>query len=83
VLTPNDFTNLNELADRLGAFQETYQALARPFDVTSHDHDPGILTDHDPGPGRGAHWIARQPIRGLPLRLRAAGYDYKRERSRD
>lgn len=32
VLTPNDFTDLDELADRLVAFQETYQALARPFE---------------------------------------------------
>jgi hypothetical protein len=31
VLTPNDFTDLNEVADRLVAFQANYEAIATPF----------------------------------------------------
>jgi hypothetical protein len=30
-LTPNDFRSLSELQDRLLAFQEHYQTVARPF----------------------------------------------------
>jgi hypothetical protein len=30
-LTPNDFRSLSELEDRLLAFQEHYQTVARPF----------------------------------------------------
>ena len=32
VLTPNDFTDLDEVADRLLAFQATYEAIATPFE---------------------------------------------------
>ncbi len=32
VLTPNDFRSLNEVADRLLAFQQRYEQLARPFE---------------------------------------------------
>jgi hypothetical protein len=32
VLTPNDFTDLDELADRLLAFQATYETIATPFE---------------------------------------------------
>jgi transposase len=32
LLTPNDFRSLTELADRLLAFQEHYQAVAQPFE---------------------------------------------------
>ncbi len=32
VLTPNDFTDLDEICDRLLAFQATYEAIARPFE---------------------------------------------------
>lgn len=31
VLTPNDFPDLDAVADRLLAFQATYETLARPF----------------------------------------------------
>jgi hypothetical protein len=31
VLTPNDFTDLDEVADRLLAFQSSYEAIATPF----------------------------------------------------
>ena len=32
VLTPNDFTDLDQIRDRLAAFQARYNAIARPFD---------------------------------------------------
>jgi hypothetical protein len=32
VLTPDDFTSLAEVEDRLLSFQERYQAIAKPFD---------------------------------------------------
>ena len=32
VLTPNDFTDLDQLRDRLAAFEARYNAIARPFD---------------------------------------------------
>lgn len=32
VLTPNDFASLEELAERLHAFQAHYQQVASPFD---------------------------------------------------
>ncbi len=32
VLTPNDFTDLDEIAQRLAAFEERYNELAEPFD---------------------------------------------------
>jgi transposase len=31
-LTPNDFTNLDQIRDRLAAFETRYNAIARPFD---------------------------------------------------
>ena len=31
VLTPNDFTGLDQIRDRLAAFQTRYNAIARPF----------------------------------------------------
>ena len=31
VVTPNDFTDLNEVADRLRAFEDRYNATAQPF----------------------------------------------------
>jgi DDE superfamily endonuclease len=30
-LTPNDFTSLDQIRDRLAAFEERYNAIARPF----------------------------------------------------
>ena len=32
VLTPNDFTSLQEVAQRLLAFQELYEQIAKPFE---------------------------------------------------
>ena len=32
ILTPNDFTDLDQLRDRLAAFEARYNAIARPFD---------------------------------------------------
>src|SRR5271166_4338604 len=32
VLTPNDFTDLDQIRDRLAAFEARYNAIARPFD---------------------------------------------------
>ena len=34
VLTPNDFANLDEVAQRLLAFQRGYEAIAEPFEWT-------------------------------------------------
>jgi len=34
VVTPNDFTSLAAVADRLLAFQRYYEALVRPFEWT-------------------------------------------------
>jgi hypothetical protein len=31
VVTPNDFTNLDQVQDRLAAFEQRYSATARPF----------------------------------------------------
>ena len=31
VVTPNDFTDLNEVTDRLRAFEDCYNATAQPF----------------------------------------------------
>ena len=31
VLTPNDFTSLDQIRDRLAAFETRYNAIARPF----------------------------------------------------
>jgi len=39
LLTPNDFTTPNEVPDRLLAFQQRYQAMARPFQWQFTRHD--------------------------------------------
>lgn len=41
VVSPNDFTDLAQVADRLGAFEDRYNATAQPFQwkVTTHDLD--------------------------------------------
>lgn len=31
MVTPNDFTDLNQITDRLAAFAERYNAVAEPF----------------------------------------------------
>ncbi len=38
-ITPADFTNLDDLAERILAFQARYNATARPFDRTYTRHD--------------------------------------------
>ena len=32
IVTPNDFTDLDQIRDRLAAFETRYNAIARPFD---------------------------------------------------
>jgi hypothetical protein len=52
VLTPNDFADLDALAERLIAFQERYEQAARPFawKFTRHDLDRLLsrLAEHGP-----------------------------------
>ena len=43
VLTPNDFTDLDEIRDRLLAFQATYEAIARPFEWKFTRSDLALL----------------------------------------
>jgi hypothetical protein len=39
VLTPNDFSSRQELADRLLAFERYYETIARPFEWRFTRHD--------------------------------------------
>ncbi len=39
VLTPNDFGNLQQVVDRLDAFEHRYNQIAEPFDWTFSRHD--------------------------------------------
>lgn len=48
-ITPSDFRNLGQLAERILAFQERYNATAEPFDWTYTRDD---LNDLPPPPGR-------------------------------
>jgi hypothetical protein len=50
VLTPNDFTDLDEVADRLLAFQATYEAIATPFEWKFTRSDLALLLKRLPGP---------------------------------
>jgi hypothetical protein len=50
VLTPNDFTDLDEVADRLLAFQATYEAIATPFEWKFTRSDLALLLERLPGP---------------------------------
>ncbi len=43
VLTPNDFTDLNEVEARLLAFQTRYEAAAKPFEWKFTRHDLDLL----------------------------------------
>ena len=43
VLTPNDFTGLDQIRDRLAAFEARYNAIARPFDWRFTRADLGDL----------------------------------------
>lgn len=49
VLTPNDFTELSEVPERLLAFQSRYEAIARPFLWTfTRDDLANVLKELDP-----------------------------------
>jgi transposase len=54
VVTPNDFSDLAEVQNRLAAFQEHYNLAARPFNWTYTTKDLNDLLDrlavHDAGP---------------------------------
>ena len=39
VVKPNDFTDLDEIRDRLASFEDRYNAVATPFDWTFDRHD--------------------------------------------
>jgi hypothetical protein len=51
VVTPNDFTNLDQITDRLAAFENRYNTIAEPFDWRFTRDDLGRLleriADHD------------------------------------
>jgi DDE superfamily endonuclease len=51
-LTPNDFADLDALADRIGAFEEHYRQIAQPFDwtFTRNDLDRVLarIANHEP-----------------------------------
>jgi hypothetical protein len=49
VLTPNDFLDLDEVADRLLAFQATYAAIATPFEWKFTRSDLARLLERLPG----------------------------------
>lgn len=53
-ITPSDFTDLEDLATRILAFQDRYNATATPFDWTYTREDLNAflkrLSDHDPQP---------------------------------
>ena len=54
VITPNDFSDLAEVHNRLAAFQEHYNLAVRPFNWTYTTKDlndlPDRLAAHDAGP---------------------------------
>lgn len=45
VITPNDFTNLGQIRDRLTAFQAHYNAVAKPFSWKFTRSDLDTLLD--------------------------------------
>ena len=45
LLTPDDFANLNNLAERLTAFEHRYNVAARPFDWRFNRDDLNRLLD--------------------------------------
>ena len=51
VVTPNDFNDLDQITDRLAAFEDRYNHLAEPFDwsFTRDDLDDVLerIADHD------------------------------------
>jgi hypothetical protein len=52
VVTPNDFTDLDQIADRLAAFEDRYNTVAEPFDWRFTRDDLARLLEriagHDP-----------------------------------
>jgi hypothetical protein len=52
VVYPNDFSDLDQIAARLAAFEERYNAVAEPFDWTFTRDDLNRLLErlaqHDP-----------------------------------
>jgi transposase len=52
VLTPNDFTSLQQVVDRLDAFEQHHNQIATPFDWTFTRHDLEALiarvAQHEP-----------------------------------
>ena len=45
VVNPNDFTELDEIRDRLAAFAVRYNAIAEPFDWTFDRYDLSKLLE--------------------------------------
>jgi hypothetical protein len=45
VVNPNDFTNLDQIAERLTAFEDRYNIVAQPFDWTFTREDLNDLLD--------------------------------------
>jgi transposase-like protein len=60
VLTPNDFTGLDQIRDRLTAFETRYNEIARPVHLEIHPHRPqrpatsDRRTRQDPAPRPGS-----------------------------
>jgi transposase len=52
VVTPNDFVDLDQITERLDAFEDCYNHIAEPFDWTFTRDDlddlPERIADHDP-----------------------------------
>jgi hypothetical protein len=52
VVTPNDFTDLDQITDRLAAFEDRYNTVAKPFDWRFTRDDLARLLEriagHDP-----------------------------------
>ncbi len=53
VVSPNDFSDLDQITARLAAFEQRYNAVAEPFDWTFTRNDLNDLLEriaqHDPG----------------------------------
>jgi DDE superfamily endonuclease len=64
VLTPNDFTSLDQVEDRLTAFERRYNATARPFRWTVHPGRPR----RPPGPDRATRTERAKPPTAPRLR---------------
>jgi hypothetical protein len=45
VVSPNDFTDLDQIRDRLAAFEIRYNAIAQPFDWRFTRNDLNALLD--------------------------------------